>query len=158
MNYYLKEGRWFPRLRTEELPTRRLSKIRLIYDDCAGFGQIFRSFSFNSPHYSPQTIKTSDSNQHILVTIANLGQALKIYWLKRPLRYTSSPSEKVLMDNAGPVSWLAADLLSGPSHPRGQWYCSRIRCRLQLRGSRGFAPRSRSSCKMNSDVLETLSC
>ncbi len=57
------------------IPSRSLSKIRLIYCGCAGFGQIFRSFSFNSHHYSPQTINTSDSNQHNLVTIANLGQA-----------------------------------------------------------------------------------
>ncbi|MFB3071574.1 MAG: hypothetical protein ACE1ZK_05850, partial [Nitrospirales bacterium] len=32
-------------------------------------------FSLNGHHYSPQTIETSDSNQHPLVTIANLGQA-----------------------------------------------------------------------------------
>ncbi len=56
-------------------PTRSLSKIRLLYCGCTGFGQIFRSFSFNSHHYSPQTIEKSDSNQHNLVTIANLGQA-----------------------------------------------------------------------------------
>jgi len=54
---------------------RSLSKIRPIYCGCAGFGQIFRSFSLNSHHYSPQTIETSDSNQPPLVTIANLGQA-----------------------------------------------------------------------------------
>ena len=54
---------------------RSLSKIRPIYCGCAGFGQIFRSFSLNSHNYSPQTIETSDSNQHPLVTIANLGQA-----------------------------------------------------------------------------------
>jgi len=54
---------------------RSLSKIRRIYCRCAGFGQIFRSFSLNSHHYSPQTIGTSDSTQHPLVTIANLGQA-----------------------------------------------------------------------------------
>ncbi len=49
--------------------------FRRIYCDCAGFGQIFRSFSLNRPHYSPQTIEKSDSNQHTLATIANLGQA-----------------------------------------------------------------------------------
>ena len=54
---------------------RSLSKIRRIYCGCAGGGQIFRSFSLHSPNYSPQTIETSDSNQHPLVTIANLGQA-----------------------------------------------------------------------------------
>ena len=54
---------------------RSLSKIRRIYCGCAGFGQIFRSFSLNRPHYSPQTIEKSDSNQHTLATIANLGQA-----------------------------------------------------------------------------------
>ena len=54
---------------------RSLSKIRRIYCGCAGFGQIFRSFSLNSHHYSPQTIEISDSNQTTLVTIANLGQA-----------------------------------------------------------------------------------
>ncbi len=48
--------------------------MRLIYYGCAGFGQIFRSFSFNRPHYSPHTIETSDSNQHNLVTITHLGQ------------------------------------------------------------------------------------
>ena len=32
-------------------------------------------FSLNSHHYSPQTIETSDSTQHPLVTIAHLGQA-----------------------------------------------------------------------------------
>jgi len=32
-------------------------------------------FSLNSHHYSPQTIETSGSTQHPLVTIANLGQA-----------------------------------------------------------------------------------
>ena len=55
--------------------SRSLSKIRLIYCGCAGFGQIFRSFSLNRTHDSPQTIETSDSNQHTLATIANLGQA-----------------------------------------------------------------------------------
>ena len=54
---------------------RSLSQIRRIYCGCAGFGQIFRSFSLNSHHYSPQTIEISDSNQTTLVTIANLGQA-----------------------------------------------------------------------------------
>jgi len=54
---------------------RSLSKIRRTYCGCAGFGQIFRSFSLNSHNYSPQTIETSDSTQHPLVTIANLGQA-----------------------------------------------------------------------------------
>ncbi len=52
--------------------------MRLLYWDCAGCGQIFRSFSFNSPHYSPHTIEESDSNQHNLVTIAYLGQAPEI--------------------------------------------------------------------------------
>jgi len=52
-----------------------LSNIRQIYCGCAGFGQIFRSFSLNSHHYSHQTIETSDSTQHPLVMIANLGQA-----------------------------------------------------------------------------------
>jgi len=65
---------------------RSLSKIRRIYCGCAGLSQIFRSFSLNRPHYSPQTIETSDSNQHTLATIANLGQAprkgelLKLEW------------------------------------------------------------------------------
>jgi len=48
--------------------------MRLIYDGCTGFGQIVRSFSFKSPHSSPQTIEQSDSNQLNLVTIAHLGQ------------------------------------------------------------------------------------
>ncbi len=57
----------------------------LIYYNCAGFGQILRSFSFNRPHYSPQTIEQSDSNRHNLVTITNLGQppsqvVLKIFF------------------------------------------------------------------------------
>ncbi len=60
------------------MPFRSLSKIRLIYSGCAGFGQIFRSFSLNSPNYSPQTIEKSDSNQHPLATIANLGQAPRL--------------------------------------------------------------------------------
>ncbi len=42
-------------------------------------------FSLNSHHYSPQTIETSDSNQHPLVTIANLGQA------PRKIKKVSSP-------------------------------------------------------------------
>ncbi len=54
---------------------RSLSKIRLIDCGCAGFGQIFRSFSLHSHHYSPHTIEQSDSTQHNLVTFANLGQA-----------------------------------------------------------------------------------
>ncbi len=54
--------------------TRRLSQIRLIYYGCAGLGQILRSYSFNRPRYSPQTIEKSDSNRHTLVTITNLGQ------------------------------------------------------------------------------------
>ena len=60
--------------------------MRLIYCGCAGFGQIPRSFSFNSPHYSPQTIKTSDSNQPILATIAYLGQAPSLEKVSVPLR------------------------------------------------------------------------
>ncbi len=48
--------------------------MRLIYDGCAGFGRILRSFSFNRPHYSPHTIEKPDSNRHNLVTITNLGQ------------------------------------------------------------------------------------
>ena len=52
-----------------------LSEFRLICYACAGFGQIFRSFSFNSLNYSPQTIEISDSNQHPLATIAKHGQA-----------------------------------------------------------------------------------
>ena len=35
-------------------------------------------FSLNRHHYSPHTMETSDSNQHPLVTIANLGQAPSI--------------------------------------------------------------------------------
>ncbi len=50
--------------------------MRVIYCGCPGFGQIPRSFSFNSSHYSPQTIKKSDSNQHCLVTITNLEKPL----------------------------------------------------------------------------------
>ena len=53
--------------------------IRLIYYGCAGFGQILRSFSFNRPHYSPQTIEKSDSNRHYLVTITNLGQPPSVF-------------------------------------------------------------------------------
>ena len=60
--------------------SRSLSKIRRIYCGCAGFGQIFRSFSLNRPNYSPQTIETSDSNQHPLATIPNLGQAPRRTW------------------------------------------------------------------------------
>ncbi len=56
------------------MTTRRLSEIRLIYDGCAGFGPILRSFSFNRPHYSPHTIEQSDSTRHNLVTITHLGQ------------------------------------------------------------------------------------
>jgi len=72
-------GRW-PRVlsgtnRIRAYPSRSLSKIRRIYCGCAGCGQIFRSFSLNRPHYSPQTIEKSDSNQRTLATIANLGQA-----------------------------------------------------------------------------------
>jgi len=37
-------------------------------------------FSLNRHHYSPQTIDTSDSNQHILATIPNLGQAPGRTW------------------------------------------------------------------------------
>ncbi len=39
-------------------------------------GQIFRSFSFNRPSYSPQMIKKSDSTRLALAMIAILGQAL----------------------------------------------------------------------------------
>ncbi len=59
---------------------RSLSKIRRIYYGCAGFGQIFRSFSLNRHDYSPQTIETSDSNQHPLATIPHLGQAPRRTW------------------------------------------------------------------------------
>ncbi len=52
--------------------------MRLIDDGCAGFGQILRSFSFNRPYYSPQTIEQSDSNRHNLVTITNLGQPPRV--------------------------------------------------------------------------------
>jgi len=41
----------------------------------AGFGQIFRSFSSNSHHYSSQTLETSNSNQQPLTTPPHLGQA-----------------------------------------------------------------------------------
>jgi len=47
--------------------------MRLIYYGCAGFDQISRSFSFNSSHYSPQTIEKSASNRPNLVTITHLG-------------------------------------------------------------------------------------
>ena len=57
----------------EALP-RSLSEIRLIYCGGAGFGHIFRSFSLNSPNYSPQTIEKFVSNRHHLVTITNFGQ------------------------------------------------------------------------------------
>ncbi len=67
------------------MAVRSLSEIRRIYRGCAGFGQIFRSFSLNIHHYSPQTIETSDSNQLPLVTIANLGQA------PRKIQKASSP-------------------------------------------------------------------
>ncbi len=111
---------WITKVRAS---LRSLSKIRRIYCGCAGFGQIFRSFSgniekgrqlrsrafgvltysvyaprakspaalldglfeyspfsFNSHHYSPQMIETSDSNQHPLATIPNLGQAPRRTW------------------------------------------------------------------------------
>ncbi len=69
---------------------RSLSKIRRIYCGCTGFGQIFRSFSLNRPHYSPQTIEKSDSNQHTLATIANLGQAPRRFG---PPKMMKGPSE-----------------------------------------------------------------
>jgi len=53
---------------------RKLSEIRLLYCGWAGFGQIFRSFSFNSQHYLPQMMEEFDSNLHNFVTITNLGQ------------------------------------------------------------------------------------
>jgi len=56
-------------------PPRSLSKISQICRGHAGFRQIFRSFSLYNQNYSPQTIETSDSNQHPLITIANFGQA-----------------------------------------------------------------------------------
>jgi len=51
--------------------------MMLIYCGCARFGQIVRSFSFNSHHSSPQMIEKSASNRHNLVTITNLGQPPK---------------------------------------------------------------------------------
>ena len=54
------------------------ARTLLSYGDEARF---FRSFSFHSSRYAPQTIETFDSNQHDLVTITYLGQAL------RPLRF-----------------------------------------------------------------------
>ena len=65
--------------RERQCLARSLSEIRLIYCGCAGFGQIFRSFSFNSPHYSPQTIEKSASNQRPLVTSPYLGKAPEPY-------------------------------------------------------------------------------
>jgi len=64
-----------------------VSKIRRIYCGCAGFGQIFRSFLLNRHHYSPQTIETSDSNQHPLATISNLVQAPWRTWNNKKLSH-----------------------------------------------------------------------
>ncbi len=71
-NLQPRNGSWITKVRAS---SRSLSKIRWIYCGCTGFGQIFRSFSFNRQYYSPPTIETSDPTQHPLVTIANLGQA-----------------------------------------------------------------------------------
>ncbi len=53
---------------------RRLSQIKIDLLRLRWIWPDFRSFSFNSPHYSPQTIETSASNHHHLVTITHLRQ------------------------------------------------------------------------------------
>ena len=57
---------------------RSLSKTRLIYCGCAGFGQIFRSFSFNSPTIrlkrSKDLTQTSASSQRSLILDGLLGR------------------------------------------------------------------------------------
>ena len=44
-------------------------------------------FSLNRHHYSPQTIETSDSNQHPLATIPNLGQAPGRTWHNKKMSH-----------------------------------------------------------------------
>jgi len=41
---------------------RSLSKIRRIYCGCAGFGQIFRSFSLNSPNHAYPVVTLTRNN------------------------------------------------------------------------------------------------
>jgi len=100
--------------------SRSLPKIRRIYCGCAGFGQIFRSFSLNRPHYSPQTIETSDSNQHTLATIANLGQAPSKLWRPpdahgRPRRPRGDRQDPC---PSGVAHQSPAPRLQSPRHPR----------------------------------------
>ena len=87
---------------------RRLSEIRLIYCGCAGFGQILRSFSFNRPHYSPQTIEQSDSNRHNLVTITTLGQPPSRFSFRQVQLKRSDPLTLffVVALILGPVIWV----------------------------------------------------
>ena len=56
----------------EEIVSKSLSEIRLIYYGCAGFGRIFRSFSFNSPTIrlkrSKYLTQTSTPSQRSLIS------------------------------------------------------------------------------------------
>jgi len=112
---------------------RSLSQIRQIYCGCAGFGQIFRSFSLNSPNYSPQTIETSDSNQHPLVTIANLGQAP--HKIKKCL-ITTEVTTTFCISPCAPMSYTAflrptaVSRLNGPQSKNPQHSCAMLRVLL----------------------------
>ena len=93
---------WITKVRAS---SRSLSKIRRIYCGCAGFGHIFRSFSLNSHYYSPQTIETSDSNQHPLVTIANLGPAPRRTWQNKKSLFTTEVTTTFFISPCTPISY-----------------------------------------------------
>ncbi len=59
---------------------RSLSQIRLIYCGGAGFGQIFRSFSLNSPTIRLKRSKHLTQTSTPSPTIPNLGQAPRRTW------------------------------------------------------------------------------
>ena len=80
-------------------------RVRRIYCGRAGFGQIFRSFSLNRHHYSPQTIETSDSNQHPLATIPNLGQAPGPTWQNKKSLITTKVTTTFFISPCTPISY-----------------------------------------------------
>ena len=80
--------------------------MRLLYCGGAGFGQIVRSFSFNSHHYSPQTIKKSDSNLHNLVTITHREQPPSLLFSKTVKPYVVAQTSPSLLNTFTTATWL----------------------------------------------------
>ncbi len=73
---------------------RSLSQIRLIYCGCTGFGQIFRSFSLNSPTIrltrSKYLTQTSTSSRRSLISDRLLETAVESFkfWVGFAFRYS----------------------------------------------------------------------